>query len=99
NNRPAILRREDTFLDCALECIIMRDDQPIRIARGNMEFVRDWLARNPDLHRRVIYRIGDAPNAGVRFGGIAPRADIGQVDRRSGFEVAMKDAHGSTEYY
>jgi hypothetical protein len=60
------------------------------------------LTRNPDLHPPVVNGIRGAPHPGVRIAGIAPGTDLGEVDRRSGFEIAMKDVariHGGTELF
>ena len=89
NDRPVIARREDALLDRALECIVMGDDQPIGFARSDMEFLGNRLARNPDLCRSVVDCVTDAPYAGGRLGRVTPGADLGEIERRSGFNVPI----------
>jgi hypothetical protein len=97
HERPSIARRQDALLDRRLEGVIMRHDDPVRIARSNVEFFGYWLAGQPHLHRTVVDGICDAPNVGRRIGGISPSTDIGKVDRRAGFEISVKNVHASTE--
>ena len=101
NDRPIILSRENALLDRALECVIMGDGQPIRIRRRDVEFVGNRLAGNPDTCRRVVDRIGNASYPGHWITGVAPGADVGEIDRRPGLDIAMKNVariHGSTNF-
>jgi len=68
--------------DGALEPGVVRDH-----FAGVCNFGRDWISRNPQLHRAVIDAPGDAPHIGGRIGGVTCGPDLLEVERAAGFNV------------
>ena len=55
------------LLDRALEGIVVRDHQPLRVPRRLEEGRRDRLLRKPDFRGTIIDGIADAEHLGAEF--------------------------------
>ena len=93
NQGPTKSGMEQAGFDCAFELIVVGNDKPARIAGSRNEFLRDRLARNPNLRIGVTDRVGDAEHLGRQVGGIAPGAGVFEPDRRSRFASQKTSWH------
>ena len=71
----------------------MRDDQPIWIAGGDKEFFGYPLIWSPYLHCAIINDVADAKYLGARIGGVAPSADVRQIERAARFDIPEENRH------